>query len=174
MASPTLVDDVFNGTVVLIIQHNEEGAHGLVINRPMDLDTDIVAIDLGMEETNTLEIPVMWGGPVSETMGFVIVEDPWDDDEELVNVGENMAVGISREVLRKAMTRANSRFMLCLGYSGWAPGQLESEMASGAWVDVDLDHDLVFDEPFDERWERAILQLGIENPLFLMTRPVDE
>jgi putative transcriptional regulator len=169
-----MVDQNFAGTVVLMLSHDESGAHGLVINRPMDLTVAEVAENLSMPIGAHGDLTVLWGGPVDTSTGFVLIADPTADGEEFREVVQGIGVGLSRDALQIAMDRPDGDFLLCLGYAGWAPSQLEDEMQAGAWIEVDLDARLLWDSPLETRWNDAISLLGIENPAYLSTKPIDE
>lgn len=174
VASPALLDPNFQRTVVLLVAHNADGALGFVINRPMlGLTVERVLRELGEPCARARPEPVMDGGPVQREAGFVVVdrEDesrPFPTDG--YQVGPRIIVSSSRAALQMlGRERSPDRCHLMLGYSGWGPGQLEDEIAAGAWLPADLDAALVFDAPMSERWELAFAAIGSHPAHFART-----
>lgn len=167
VAAPSLLDPNFRRTVVLLVDHRSEGSLGFVINRPANVTLAGMIDALGMQpsDAGVPKAPVLVGGPVAPDTGWVVFErtPQREDTDGVVQVSERIAVSASRELL-ESMVKANSdgRLMLALGYAGWGPGQLDAELAQGAWIPVDLDEHIVFDTPFDERWAAALRTLGID------------
>lgn len=168
VAAPTLDCPFFNHTVVLLVEHADEGSFGFVINRPTDVRFRQVLGEVGLEvdAVHPPEAPVMMGGPVSPETGW-IVYDPGTTgagvSEDVFHLNAHLAVSASMEMLEQlASGEGPARRVMMLGYSGWGGGQLEQEMRDGAWIPVDLDPELVFDIPAEDRWERALGKLGID------------
>lgn len=174
VASPTLLDPNFKKTVVLLIDHRSEGSLGFVVNRPARLTFKGVVEDLGMtsQVRPPPEVPVLVGGPVAPHTGWIVFDPtlsalPTDGS---IDVTEHLRVSASREMLRLlAQAPHGRRHQLVLGYAGWGAGQLDQEIKQGAWIPVDLSERVVFDTPFEERWESALQTLGI-NPMHLVGR----
>jgi len=168
---PQLVDPNFTRSVVLMIEHGESGSFGLVINQPSPIRASELLGSLDMEWRGDEEEVVWAGGPVSPTTGWVLHE-PVDGMEVTRGLGSSGTIAITREVclstspekLRVLATTPPARLRLLLGYSGWAAGQLATEMARGSWLHTDADPELIFDTPPDEIWTRAMASLGIANP----------
>ncbi len=164
IAMPRLEDPNFSRTVTLICEHNEDGALGLVLNRPLDLSVAEVLSQMGMETLSglDLELPVLEGGPVQPEHGFVLHRPAGLWKSTLVIDGD-LAVTTSRDIL-EAIARGDGpeRYLLALGYAGWGGGQLEQEMADNAWLSGPVDQRLIFDTPLEERWEAAAALLGID------------
>ena len=162
IATPHLRDPNFDHTVVLMFEHSEEGALGLVINRRLDLLVEQVLSDLSITPGPLGGQPVHYGGPVSMEIGWVIHST---DHEEASTrkVTDDIAVSTSREIL-EAIAGGNgpSRYMLCLGYAGWGGEQIEGEVGQGAWLTAPATADLVFDLPVSERWKACYERLGID------------
>lgn len=162
IAMPRLADPNFDHTVVLICMHSEEGAFGLVVNRPHSVTMDEVAEQMSMTWGRPDKPPVMNGGPVSPERGFVLYEEPLDIPG-YVPVMDNLFMGVNPEVLRRlAEPGASAHFLFTLGYSGWGEGQLEAEIQANAWLVADFDRKVLFDTPMEERWAAALKVLGIE------------
>lgn len=168
IAMPSLEDPNFGGSLVFIAEHNDQGALGLVINRPMEirLGTLFKRIDLSLEGSPLGDAPVMYGGPVQTDRGFVL-HQPIGSWGATVAVREAIGLTSSRDVLEAVATGTGpDRMQVMLGYAGWGPGQLEDEIARNSWLTVQADPAVIFETPPDERLQRAFGLLGI-NPAFL-------
>lgn len=165
-ASPTLRCPFFGRSLVLLADHGEEGSFGLVVNRPLGVSLADVVSEMGLlsREKVVRDVPVMVGGPVSGDSGFVLLESAGAElPPEATPVGSNLAISASTKVLLDLATGAlRGRAMLCLGYAGWAPSQLEGEVREGSWIPRAIDADLVFAGAADERWVRSLRGMGIE------------
>jgi len=160
VAMPQLQDENFNKAVVLLCEHREEGAMGLVLNRCTDTTaSSIVQLEPPLERDNGM--PVWIGGPVDPARGWLLVADNLGDG---IEVSPGLYLSASRDLLRKVLQapdlRDRSRFLV--GYAGWGPRQLDGELAASAWLTVPVDTTLMFDTPSEEMWEEAIRRLGIE------------
>jgi putative transcriptional regulator len=162
IAMPSLADPNFWRTVVLVGSHSpDEGAFGLVINRPSELALADVLQQLGRDEQPVRTSEVLSGGPVQPEQGFVLGEGQGDEDTDLGT--EAFTISGRAELLESyAMGRLDGRFHLCLGYAGWAPGQLEQELEDNSWLVAPMSSDLVFGTPFDERWQEALASIGVD------------
>ncbi len=164
IAMPGMQDPNFETTVTLICEHTDEGALGIVINRPLDLRLgDVLAqLELTAEDEEIGDTRVLAGGPVGHERGFVLHagEQEW---EATLEVSDDIRVTFSRDILAAiAAGTGPSRSLVALGYAGWDAGQLESEMLANAWLNVTATPDIVFEVPFDQRWQAAARQLGID------------
>jgi putative transcriptional regulator len=165
LAMPQLRDKNFVRSVVLLCEHGTKGALGFVVNRPTDLRAaDAVELEPPVQGDSGL---MLWtGGPVEPQRGFLLLgDDPRVSDSERISDGFHLTASV--EVLRRLLESeptalAGQRCRLLLGYAGWAPGQLDSELTASAWLTVPPDADLVFDTPPEEMWERAIRGLGVD------------
>jgi putative transcriptional regulator len=166
IAMPQLEDPNFERAVVLMIEHNEQGSFGLVINKA----TDIRASEL----LQSLEMPwkgddgaLVWkGGPVSPTTGWVLHEpvaelELLESGSGTATIAPGLALSTSPDRLRALAARPPRRMRLLLGYSGWGAGQLASEMAAGAWLHTDVDPHIIFDLDPDDMWSAAVKSLGV-------------
>ncbi len=158
---PQLSDPNFRRTVVLVCEHGEDGALGLVVNRPTPFTLGQIYEGQGIEGEGGADEPIHYGGPVQPEMGFVLYQgDPYEGSLE---VQAGLLLGTSVEILRDiAADRGPQRFLFFLGYAGWAPDQLEGEIARNDWLVVPGTADLLFGVPPDERWDAAIRSLGID------------
>ena len=183
VAAPTMQDPRFARSVILLAHADAEGALGFVVNRRApftfnDLaDTDRSrrsewsADEIGVEMNDKVrDAAVHYGGPVSPERGWVLYRSgskPADDD--VLEVGPHLQVATTLDVLTTFLAKQSADpFRLLLGYAGWEPNQLESELAEGAWLPLDLDSDLVFDEDVDGMWETAVRSMGLLPGGFMM------
>ena len=130
---PTLQDPNFTETVVLMLEHNAEGAVGLVLNRPYPGKRSLVAAGLSLDWDENAPGSVRLGGPVRVQSGCIIHLAPHSFDDTQV-VSDPIRVSTSREALESLIATDDARFQLVLGYAGWGPGQLEWEMTQGTWL----------------------------------------
>ena len=169
IAMPALQDPNFARTVTYLFAHDEDGAMGLVINRPAGFDLGTVLEQAGVEGGDdegsdpARNLPVMEGGPVMKERGFVLHRPAGTWEHALAVEGEDIAVAMSRDILDALVAGHGPRDVLvALGYAGWGPGQLEQEVGQNAWLSGPADLDIVFDAPFETRWELAARRLGVE------------
>jgi putative transcriptional regulator len=160
VAMPQLQDENFNKAVVLLCEHREEGAMGLVLNRCTDTTaSSIVQLEPPLEHDNGLQVWI--GGPVDPARGWLLVADDLGDG---IEVSPGLFLSASRDLLRRVLQSPDlggrSRFLV--GYAGWGPRQLDGELAASAWLTVPVDTQLMFETPSEALWEVAIRRLGIE------------
>jgi putative transcriptional regulator len=184
IASPPLGDPNFDRTVVLLAVHSDAGALGFVVNRlaPMTLSELLAFAGYGSEIQS--KAPVFVGGPVQPSSGWILCLDPelGADDAGVIAVGSRLRVTSSRsafdalaaDAARGAITPDLKRRAVLLGYSGWGPGQLEREIASGAWLPVPLDEAVLLDVEVEQRWEQAFARLGLSPIEVMSMRTVGE
>ena len=162
---PNLADPNFWQSVVLLGVHSDtDGAFGLIVNRPLDIDLHDILNELGQEPVDHDLPEVLAGGPVQPSQGFVLFQrgaiQPADDD---IPVTDSIAVSGDTETLaRLSLDETQKRYCLLLGYSGWFPGQLEREIEENSWVVAPLDSNILFDVPAGDRWAAALKTIGIE------------
>src|SRR5690606_37646256 len=169
VAMPGKVAGNLSNTVIYVCEHTEHGALGLVINRPTDLTVgDLlkrIELDLSLEIGPVQNAPVFFGGPVQTDRGFVL-HAPVGGYTSSIQLGD-VALTTSRDVLQDvAKGHGPAMLLITLGYAGWGAGQLESEMSQNAWLNVAASIDILFNTPFEDRYEAAFGQLGID-PLML-------
>jgi putative transcriptional regulator len=161
LSMPQLDDPNFARSVVLLCQHDTDGAFGLVLNRPVTTLARIVPQD-DPDSATEKEVEVWIGGPVEPERSWILISDP-AIDENAVRVCDGIYLSTSARVLQDAIATPNmARARLIAGYAGWGPGQLDEEVAASAWLTSDIALDLVFETPADEMWEQAIRRLGTE------------
>lgn len=160
IAMPNLRDPNFAETVVLMLEHNKDGAVGLVVNRPFPGSPHVVCSGLGIEWQDETMGDIRLGGPV-RTQAGCIVHPPEESFADTQIVTEDIAVSTSREALEKLVGTPKCPFRLMLGYAGWGPGQLEREMTEGTWLLAPVAHSILFDTPTELIYDEALAQLGI-------------
>jgi putative transcriptional regulator len=170
VAMPQLLDPNFRRAVVLLLHHDPGGTFGLVMNRDADISAEGLCSTLDVEWTGDPDALVRWGGPVQPNTGWVLVGDDEVRLPEAIEVSRGLAWAGSVEVLRRVAAEPPRRMQIFLGYSGWGPGQLEQELAQGAWLLAPLHVDVVFDTPPEDMWERVLAELGID-PATLVSTP---
>jgi putative transcriptional regulator len=170
IAPPSLLDPNFVRSVVLLAIHNDDGALGFVVNRAGTLTVGELMEMAGYGELGKRHgAPVLVGGPVQPTSVWILARDPVARAarEDALAVGEHLYVTSSRPALDDFARALDARQpdpmrrLLLAGYSGWAAGQLESEIAAGAWLPVPLDEDIVLDGDLEAKWERAYALQGL-------------
>lgn len=178
IAAPMLRDPNFDHTVVLICMHNEQGAMGLVINRPAPVHTRelLRQIDIEVKAESFEDRAVMIGGPVALESGILLYESACGQElkEDELSVAGPLRLCPSQAILHTiAAGEGPARFHIFLGHAGWGPGQLEQEIARGAWIPADLRLDLIFDLPVEQRWEDALIGEGLQPASLATFRPTN-
>jgi len=157
VATDALRDQRFARTVIYLVRHDAEGAFGLVVNLPIaEVPFERALRPLGLEvPPGSGDVRVHYGGPVQERRGFVLHTPDWTGESTIV-VDGRFAVTEDPKVLQ-AMAQGTGprRALFLLGYARWAPGQLDAELATGAWGVAPADERLVFDEDPQQKWIEA-------------------
>ena len=173
IAMPGMVDDTFAGTVVYLCDHTDNGAMGLVVNRPTDVDLANVfdKIDLQLEIQPLAKKPVYFGGPVQTDRGFVLHEQSEAEHtshySSSLRVPGGLAMTTSKDILQEvAAGHGPQRFLMTLGYAGWSAGQLEDEIARNGWLNSpapteELVH-IIFDTPDEYKYQNVLGLLGVD------------
>lgn len=162
VAMPGLEDGIFTGSVTYLCEHDEEGAMGIVINRP----TSFVFADLFKDDMEIVDpisrLKVLAGGPVHIDRGLIL-HDGDKDWESTVDLPNGLKLTTSNDIIRAiAKGEGPARFLVVLGYAGWGPGQLEEEIINNSWLNTPASEAIIFDTPYDKRAEMALAQLGID------------
>lgn len=171
VAMPSLEDGFFSGSVVYICEHNDEGAMGVIINRPSPIPMEAVfAGSGGMVPERFFNEFVLFGGPVHPERGFVVHTPVGDWLSTLaVEGGNGNAVTTSRDIIDNLGSADKvSKAFLTIGYASWEKGQLERELSENSWLTVEADNTILFDLPLDKRYQAAFAKLGID-PVNLMS-----
>jgi putative transcriptional regulator len=164
IAMPTLADPNFFHTVTYLCQHNEEGALGIVINRPtqMKLGDIFQQMNIPVTIAAASETPVFAGGPVQQERGFVLhtAGSRWD---ATMFISDAISLTTSRDIIEAiAIGKGPEQYLVALGYAGWGEGQLEQEILANAWLNTPYGHQVLFDTPVSLRWQAAAGQIGID------------
>lgn len=163
IAMPDLLDPNFHRTVVLLIEKNDQGAFGVVINRAGDSKVQELCTGLNVDWGGDESTAALYGGPVGTQQGFLLHGEVPDD--VVVNsreVSPGVRIASDMETFRTLCRRPPTDLRILLGYAGWAPGQLEVEMRSGAWLTAEVTPDIVFHTPLESIWDRTLRGLGID------------
>lgn len=170
IAMPGLEDEAFAKSVVYMCEHTERGALGLVINKPGDINVKELfdKVDLPLRRDDLALAPVFQGGPVQTERGFVLHEAMMPGHESIyassMSIPGGLEMTTSRDVLEALSTGAGPRrVFVSLGYSAWSEGQLESELLDNSWLTVVADPGVIFDTPVDQRYDKALLLLGLQS-----------
>ena len=164
IAMPGMLDPNFSTTVTLICEHNDEGALGIVVNRPTTLKLGGLFEQLSVKDPDpdVAKSPVLSGGPVGTERGFVL-HGPKHSYENTLAVSDDIRLTLSRDVIDAMATgQGPDNALVAIGYAGWEPGQLEDEMLANAWLNVPATPEIVFETPFAARWNSAARTLGID------------
>ncbi|PCI04229.1 MAG: hypothetical protein COB78_07830 [Hyphomicrobiales bacterium] len=175
IAMPGMGDQRFEKSVIFVCAHSEDGAMGFIINQSM-VSPNIVEFFAKLEiitdeEQGTIDEKLAgrslnMGGPVEPGRGFVLHTPDYESDTSL-KIGDDICLTATLEILRAIATgRGPERVLLALGYSGWGAGQLENEIISNGWLNCDADHDILFDQNHETKYQRALAILGVD-PLLL-------
>ncbi len=163
IAMPALQEGVFAGTLTYVCEHNENGALGIVVNRPISLTLGEMfnQINIVLDQPRFAKMPVHFGGPVQTERGFVLHDTP-GDWESTLRINDKIALTTSKDIL-EAMGegRGPHNVIVTLGYAGWDQGQLEHEMSENTWLTVPASEHILFELPPEERLAAAMSLLGV-------------
>lgn len=168
IAMPNLEDPNFFHTVSYICSHDETGAMGVTINRPLDVGLGDLLEHLNMptDDPDIASIPVYAGGPVQADRGFVLHKTPKTSNTEwdaTITVSDSIGLTMSQDIIEAiALNEGPQHFLIMLGYAGWSDGQLEHELLSNAWLNGPADEKVIFETPAENQWTQAAKHLGIE------------
>jgi len=163
IAMPGLADPNFFQTVIYVFSHNESGAMGIIINRPLNIALGEVfsQINLPADDTNLSNLVVYDGGPVKTDCGFV-VHKPGIQWKSSITVSKNIEVTTSRDILEAiSVGKGPEEFFIALGYTGWGAGQLEHEIMENSWLNTPSDVEIIFNTPAQRRWEFSASVLSV-------------
>ena len=158
IAMPAMADPHFARSLTYICEHNDQGALGIVVNRPleMSLQTLLEQVSIPLESPAFKAIPIHFGGPVQVDRGFVL-HTPLGQWQSTLGVGSDIGLTTSKDILQAAARGEGPRqLLITLGYAGWAPGQLEEEIKAKSWFLIPADKELIFDKKTEQKWQRAM------------------
>ena len=176
VAMPQLTDPNFHRAVVLLIHHDREGTFGLILNRGTEITAPTLCETLEIEWRGDPSREIGWGGPVQPETGWLLfdpAEAPTEvSDEGVQEIESGLSFAGSLDTLRRVASDPPQKTRVLLGYAGWGPGQLEGELAEGAWITAPLSPSVVFDVEACDMWEHVVRGLGIEPATLISTRGV--
>lgn len=175
IAMPSIGDARFERTVIYLCVHDEDGAMGIVLNRPdakrqvadvlreLSLIDDTVSTTSATEETDPLQARVLLGGPVEKSRGFVLHAPHVVEREGTVAVTDDVHLSTTLDILRDiGADKGPDRFLLALGFASWAAGQLDDEILQNAWLHGVMDADRLFDTPTELHYAASLTNLGVD------------
>ena len=163
VAMPTMGDPNFAETVTFICDHDDRGALGVIINRPLSIQAREIfdQLSLSVDSDQLAAQPVLGGGPVHQDRGFVLHRV--GSYETTLETPRGIKVTMSQDILQAmAAGSGPDEALIALGCAGWDAGQLETELAANAWLSVPAQPDILFDTPFEQRWTASAKLLGID------------
>ena len=172
VAMPGMADERFARSVIYVCAHSPDGAMGIVVNHPAPKVTfseilvqlDVMAADSPIRVGDALStVPVLRGGPVETGRGFVLHTSDYFIDQSTLAIDDGVALTATVDILRSiAEGKGPKRAILALGYAGWSPGQLETEIQANGWLNCPADSSLLFDPGLERKYERALRKIGID------------
>jgi len=165
IAMPSMGDPRFEKSVIYICAHSDDGAMGLIVNKPAkDLKFDDLLDQLNIKSDRPIDgVDVFYGGPVEFGRGFVLHSRDYTSEDSTLTVNDEFGMTATLDILEDISNgQGPEACLLALGYAGWGPGQLEGEIRSNGWLTCDADRELVFDEDTDGKWIAALKTLGID------------
>ena len=164
IAMPAMTDPLFAKSLTYVCEHNEQGALGIVVNRPISLNLSelFAQIKLPLEVGELENLPVHFGGPVQTERGFVL-HKPAGEWQSTMLIRDGIALTTSKDILEAVgLGKGPQNILVTLGYAGWEQGQLEHELAQNAWLSVPASQHILFDLPAEERLPAAMALLGVD------------
>lgn len=161
---PGLTGGMFARSVTYVCEHSEEGAMGIVINRPLTIKLREIFEHLEIDDIRHAgDDPVLAGGPVQTDRGFVLHRGPARKWDSTLRITDEVALTTSRDILEAlAHDQGPDHYLMALGYAGWSGGQLEEELAANAWLALPAESDILFNTPIPERLQAAAARLGVD------------
>jgi len=163
IAMPAMQEGIFAGTLTYICEHNENGALGIVVNRPISLTMGEMfdQVNIPLHQPKLVKMPVYFGGPVQTERGFVL-HDTSKSWESTLRINDRLALTTSKDILEAmSMGQGPRNVIVTLGYAGWDQGQLEHEISENTWLTVPASEHILFELPAEERLAAAMDLLGV-------------
>jgi putative transcriptional regulator len=164
IAMPNMADPYFSKTLTFVCEHNDQGALGIVVNRPIDMTVQALfeRLSLSLRAGELADAPIYFGGPVQTDRGFVL-HAPAGNWQSTLRVRDAIGLTTSKDIL-EAVGRGEgpAKMLVSLGYAGWSAGQLEHEISQNAWLTVEAKDAIIFDLPAEERLAAAMELLGLD------------
>ncbi len=172
IATPTMSDERFNRSLIYVCAHSADGAMGIIVNQPAtninfpDLLQQLEVIpedDIIQVKSRQDHVKVLKGGPVETGRGFVLHSADFFIENSTLPIDEGICLTATLDILKAiARGRGPANAILALGYAGWAPGQLESEIQGNGWLHCPADSELIFGTDTSHKYERALRKIGID------------
>ncbi|MBL3701533.1 YqgE/AlgH family protein [Sulfitobacter sp. BDSS02] len=171
IAMPGMGDLRFERSVILMCSHDDDGAMGLIINKPAE---DVHLSDLlaqleieGRKDAAGRDLPVHFGGPVEGARGFLLHSNDYESPLQTLRISDTLRMTATLDILEDiASGTGPSKFLMVLGYAGWGPGQLEQEIAHNGWLTAEVNEQIIYDLDNDAKWGAALAEIGVD-PLTL-------
>lgn len=161
---PNIGDPIFSGTVIFVCEHTNNGAMGVIVNRPLgiNLPTLFSQLSIDFSESTVKNLPVYFGGPVQTDRGFVL-HQPLGNWQSTLAVTDQMGLTTSKDIL-SAVSEGHGpdTLFITLGFTGWEAGQLEHELSQNVWLSVEADPSIIYTLPSDARYDAVLGLLGID------------
>ena len=164
---PQLLDPNFHRAVVLLIHNDDEGTFGVVLNRATEILAPQLCRSIDIEWGGDPAAVVNWGGPVQPQTGWVLFDGDAGSDDDSRSIDEEIRFAGSLEVLRDLASQPPEHLRVLLGYAGWGPGQLESELTQGAWLIAPFDPATLFEVEANAMWGHVVRGLGVEPAMLI-------
>lgn len=169
IAMPSMQDPYFSKTITYICTHNQDGAMGVVLNRPLEINIAslFAQIKLEIEYTPLLDSPLHFGGPVMQERGFIL-HTPHQEYNSTTLINNTIALTTSKDILEATANQdVPEKMLIALGYAGWTAGQLEDEILQNTWLNFETDnlnviHRLIFDAPNSEKFNLSMHLMGLD------------
>ena len=164
IAMPAMADSAFSKALVYICEHNQQGALGIIVNRPTNLTLGelFAQIKAPLSKSELKKLPVHYGGPVQTDRGFVLHE-PIGQWQSTLPINDKIGLTTSKDILQAVgLGKGPHNLLITLGYAGWTQGQLEHELSQNAWLSVPASEHILFDLPAEERLAAAMALLGVD------------
>jgi len=164
IAMPGLNDPNFHQSVSYICEHNEEGAMGLVINRPLYISfADLFEqLEIEINDLDVADYPIFEGGPVEMEAGFILYTADYHAENQL-QVSPTVCLSSDPQILQDiALHNGPENYLFLLGYAGWGPGQLENELTDNGWLILPAEDTIIFNTPDPMKWKVAARKFGID------------
>jgi putative transcriptional regulator len=178
VAMPGMMDERFSRTLIYLCAHSPEGAMGIVVNKPAaDLNFPDLLVQLDIiPEAERIRLPhrvgnmqVLMGGPVETSRGFVLHSPDFYLDQSTLPIDDGVCLTATIDILRAiARGEGPKSAVLALGYAGWSPGQLETEIRSNGWLNCPADPELIFNASVPSRYDLALRKIGIDPAMLSM------
>jgi len=167
IATPQMPDPRFKEQLIYMCSHNDDGAMGLIVNHPSEYSLLEIFKSANLTISDNKDLPPIYiGGPVDVETAFFLYSSGYESEHEL-SISEDVSLSRDPQILNDiAQGKGPHDFMFVLGYSGWAPGQLEAELTVNGWLTLPSQNEILFQTPDADKWKRAALQFGIDISLY--------